>query len=244
MKLLMIEDNKSVSEMMQMFFQKEGWDVTFAYDGIEAVDKFNESPDSWDMITLDLNLPKKDGMEVAKEIRAKSQTVPIIMLTARDSDSDQVLGFEMGADDYVTKPFSPITLVARIKALQRRAHTESEGDEKPTDEETKGTFDIETDHFKLNTSTREAYLDDKRISDLTPKEFGLLKTLAQKPRQVFSREQLLETVWNYEYYGDERTVDAHVKKLRQKIERVGPQVIQTVWGVGYKFDDSEVDNKK
>lgn len=244
MKLLMIEDNKSVSEMMQMFFQKEGWDVTFAYDGIEAVDKFNESPDSWDMITLDLNLPKKDGMEVAKEIRAKSQTVPIIMLTARDSDSDQVLGFEMGADDYVTKPFSPIILVARIKALQRRAHTESEGDEKPTDEETKGTFDIETDHFKLNTSTREAYLDDKRISDLTPKEFDLLKTLAQKPRQVFSREQLLETVWNYEYYGDERTVDAHVKKLRQKIERVGPQVIQTVWGVGYKFDDSEVDNKK
>lgn len=109
MKLLMIEDNKSVSEMMQMFFQKEGWDVTFAYDGIEAIDLFNEDPDSWDMITLDLNLPKKDGMEVAKEIRAKSQTVPIIMLTARDSDSDQVLGFEMGADDYVTKPFSPIT---------------------------------------------------------------------------------------------------------------------------------------
>ena len=207
------------------------------------MDKFNEDPDSWDMITLDLNLPKKDGMEVAKEIRSESQTVPIIMLTARDSDSDQVLGFEMGADDYVTKPFSPITLVARIKALQRRAHTESESDE-DVEEKAKNTFDIETDHFRLNTNTREAYLDDKRISDLTPKEFDLLKTLAQKPRQVFSREQLLEMVWNYEYYGDERTVDAHVKKLRQKIEKVGPQVIQTVWGVGYKFDDSEVDKKK
>ncbi len=105
-------------------------------------------------------------------------------------------------------------------------------------------MDIETDNFKLNIDTREAYLDNKLIPDLTPKEFELLKTLAQKPRQVFSREQLLAAVWNYEYYGDERTVDAHVKKLRQKIEKVGPQIIQTVWGVGYKFDDSEVDKKK
>lgn len=245
MKLLMIEDNKSVSEMMSMFFQKEGWDVSFAYDGIEAVDMFNEDPQSWDMITLDLNLPKKDGMEVAKEIRAKSKSVPIIMLTARDSDSDQVLGFEMGADDYVTKPFSPITLVARIKALQRRAHTEAQTEEPAqTEEKKKKEYQIKTDHFKLNTNTREAYLDGHLIPELTPKEFELLNALAQKPRQVFSREQLLELVWGYEYYCDERTVDAHIKKLRQKIERVGPQVIQTVWGVGYKFDDSEVDKKK
>ncbi|EEI23800.1 response regulator transcription factor [Lentilactobacillus hilgardii] len=245
MKLLMIEDNKSVSEMMSMFFQKEGWDVSFAYDGIEAVDMFNEDPESWDMITLDLNLPKKDGMEVAKEIRAKSKSVPIIMLTARDSDSDQVLGFEMGADDYVTKPFSPITLVARIKALQRRAHTEAQVEEpEHSEEEQKKEYQITTEHFKLNTNTREAYLDGQLIPELTPKEFELLNALAQKPRQVFSREQLLELVWGYEYYGDERTVDAHIKKLRQKIERVGPQVIQTVWGVGYKFDDSEVDKKK
>lgn len=243
MKLLMIEDNKSVSEMMQMFFQKEGWDVSFAYDGIEAVDMFNEDPDSWDMITLDLNLPKKDGMEVAKEIRQKSKTVPIIMLTARDSDSDQVLGFEMGADDYVTKPFSPITLVARIKALQRRAHAEKQADSESGSEKPDDGI-ITTDHFKLNSNTREAYLDGKMIPELTPKEFELLKTLAQKPRQVFSREQLLELVWGYDYYGDERTVDAHVKKLRQKVERVGSQVIQTVWGVGYKFDDSEVDNQQ
>lgn len=121
MKLLMIEDNKSVSEMMQMFFKKEDWDAHFAYDGIQAVKMFKETPDDWDMITLDLNLPGMDGMQVSAEIRKLSPTVPIIMLTARDSESDQVLGLEMGADDYVTKPFSPITLIARIKALDRRA---------------------------------------------------------------------------------------------------------------------------
>lgn len=237
MKLLMVEDNKSVSEMMAMFFQKEEWDFTYAYDGNEAVVVFKSDPESWDMITLDLNLPKKDGMQVAKEIREISKTVPILMLTARDSDSDQVLGFEMGADDYVTKPFSPITLIARIKALQRRSHMANGDDE---DQNKNNGFDITTDHFKLNSNTHEAYLNDNLIPDLTPKEFDLLKTLAQKPRQVFSREQLLELVWDYEYYGDERTVDAHVKKLRQKVEKAGPQVIQTVWGVGYKFDDTEV----
>lgn len=236
-KLLMIEDNKSVSEMMSMFFQKEDWDVTFAYDGNEAVDKFKEDPTGWDIITLDLNLPGKDGMQVAKEIREVSQTVPIIMLTARDSDSDQVLGLEMGADDYVTKPFSPITLIARIKALHRRVEL-GEGEEH--EENGNGAYDVTTEHLQLSTKTREAFLDGKQIENLTPKEFDLLKTLAQKPKQVFSREQLLELVWDYEYYGDERTVDAHIKKLRQKIEKVGPQVIQTVWGVGYKYDDTSI----
>ena len=238
MKLLMVEDNKSVSEMMSMFFKKEQWDVEYAYDGEEAVEKFKQAPDSWDMITLDLNLPKKDGMQVNAEIRAISKTVPIIILTARDSESDQVLGLEMGADDYVVKPFSPITLIERIKALHRRAEIPSVKVANVLND-TEG-YDVVTDHFKLNTKTREAFLFDKQINDLTPKEFDLLKTLAQKPRQVFSREQLLQLVWDYEYYGDERTVDAHIKKLRQKLEKVGPQVIQTVWGVGYKFDDSEV----
>ncbi|GAB5053320.1 response regulator transcription factor [Pediococcus ethanolidurans] len=238
MKILMIEDNKSVSEMMGMFFKKEQWDASFAYDGNEAVEMFKSAPDDWDMITLDLNLPGKDGMAVSSEIRQISQTVPIIMLTARDSESDQVLGLEMGADDYVTKPFSPITLIARIKALHRRAQmgTTNSADEENTQQT---NYDVETGNFKLSSSTREAYLDGKLIPDLTPKEFDLLKTLAQKPKQVFSREQLLQLVWNYEFYGDERTVDAHIKKLRQKIEKVGPQVIQTVWGVGYKFDDSK-----
>lgn len=239
MKLLMVEDNKAVSEMMSMFFQKENWDVQYAYDGNDAVAMFNENPDSWDIVTLDLNLPGMDGMQVSSTIRKVSANVPIIMLTARDTESDQVLGLEMGADDYVTKPFSPITLIARIKALHRRAEKPSVGTDNEKEDEN-NYFDIETTHFKLSTSRREAYLDDVLIDELTPKEFDLLKTLANKPKQVFSREKLLELVWNYEFFGDERTVDAHIKKLRQKIEKVGPQIIQTVWGVGYKFDDSGV----
>ncbi|MBM6955695.1 response regulator transcription factor [Ligilactobacillus salivarius] len=239
MKLLMIEDNKSVCEMMSMFFEKEKWDVEYAYDGISAVEKFKEKSDKWDMITLDLNLPGMDGMQVNAEIRKISSTVPIIILTARDSESDQILGLEMGADEYVSKPFSPITLIARIKALHRRAQISALGNSKQN--KVDDDFDVKTDHFKLNSSTREAYLNDNRIDGLTPKEFDLLRVLAKKPRQVFSREQLLQLVWDYEYYGDERTVDAHIKKLRQKIEKVGPQVIQTVWGVGYKFDDTEAE---
>ena len=239
MKLLMIEDNKSVCEMMSMFFEKEKWDVEYAYDGISAVEKFKEKSDKWDMITLDLNLPGMDGMQVNAEIRKISSTVPIIILTARDSESDQILGLEMGADEYVSKPFSPITLIARIKALHRRAQISALGSSKQNKED--DDFDVKTDHFKLNSSTREAYLNDNRIDGLTPKEFDLLRVLAKKPRQVFSREQLLQLVWDYEYYGDERTVDAHIKKLRQKIEKVGPQVIQTVWSVGYKFDDTEAE---
>lgn len=241
MKLLMVEDNRSVSEMMSMFFQKEQWEAAFAYDGDEALEMFNQQVQEWDIVTLDLNLPGKDGMEVAKEIREKSKTVPIIMLTARDSESDQVLGLEY-ADEYVTKPFSPITLIARIKALYRRSGLKEETAAPKQPAETK-KFDINTPNFQLSSATREAYLLDKEIPDLTPKEFDLLKALSSKPKQVFTREQLLQQVWGYDYFGDERTVDAHIKKLRHKIEQVGPQIIQTVWGVGYKFDDSDVQTK-
>lgn len=238
MKLLMIEDNESVSEMMNMFFLNENWDVTFKYDGKDGLDAFLSDDKSWDMITLDLNLPTMDGVTVCREIRKISPTVPIIMLTARDSESDQVIGLEMGADDYVTKPFSPLTLIARIKALHRRSQL---SDNETTGGDVKdGIYEVVTEHFKMNTKTREAYLDNVLVEGLTPKEFDLLLTLANKPRQVFSREKLLELVWDYQYFGDERTVDAHIKKLRQKIEKVGPQVIQTVWGVGYKFDDARV----
>ncbi|MDO1605040.1 response regulator transcription factor [Lactobacillus sp. YT155] len=242
MRILMIEDNKSVSEMMNMFFQKEGWEATFAYDGADALKIFNADPNGWDIITLDLNLPEVDGMKVAQEIRNGSTTVPIIMLTARDTESDQVLGLELGADDYVTKPFSPITLIARIKALYRRSKISNEETETTTVEvsDDSSSDDIDTGIFKLNIKTHEASINNKEIPDLTPKEFDLLKVLANKPRQVFSREQLLEQVWGYDFFGDERTVDAHIKKLRQKIELVGPQVISTVWGVGYKFDDTGV----
>ena len=237
----MVEDNRSVSEMMSMFFQKEQWEAAFAYDGDEALEMFNQQVQDWDIVTLDLNLPGKDGMEVAKEIREKSKTVPIIMLTARDSESDQVLGLEY-ADEYVTKPFSPITLIARIKALYRRSGLKEETAAPKQPAETK-KFDINTPNFQLSSATREAYLLDKEIPDLTPKEFDLLKALSSKPKQVFTREQLLQQVWGYDYFGDERTVDAHIKKLRHKIEQVGPQIIQTVWGVGYKFDDSDVQTK-
>jgi len=235
----MIEDNESVCEMMQMFFLNEGWEVTFKYDGQTGIDAFLEDPQKWDMITLDLNLPEVDGMVVARKIREVSSTVPLVMLTARDSESDQVIGLEIGADDYVTKPFSPLTLIARMKALHRRSDLNSISAENVSEDDTE--FDVKTAHFQMNTKTREAYLNGKEITDLTPKEFDLLYTLANKPRQVFSREKLLELVWDYQYFGDERTVDAHIKKLRQKIEKIGPQVIQTVWGVGYKFDDSGVE---
>ena len=238
MIILMIEDNQSVCEMMGMFFKKEKWEAEFAYDGEAAVEVYEKDHETIDIVLLDLNLPKKDGMQVAADIRRVSPTVPIIMLTARDSESDQVLGLEMGADDYVTKPFSPITLIARIKALYRRAQL---GQITQRASKVASDFDVQTAHFKMNVKTREAFLNDKQIHDLTPKEFDLLKALASKPKQVFTREQLLQLVWNYEFYGDERTVDAHIKKLRQKMEKVGPKVIQTVWGVGYKFDDSDIE---
>ena len=172
MNILMIEDNESVSEMMQMFFLNEGWEATFKDDGKEGLATFLASPEKWDMITLDLNLPSMDGMAVCREIRKVSANVPIIMLTARDSESDQVIGLEMGADDYVTKPFSPLTLIARMKALHRRAEVAEAAHD--TSENTDETFDVITDHFKMNTKTRETYLDNQLIEGLTPKEFDLL----------------------------------------------------------------------
>lgn len=233
----MIEDDSSVAEMMKLFFAKEKWNVDVATDGEEAVEKFMANKDKYDIITLDLNLPKKDGMEVAREIRESSQQIPIIMLTARDSESDEILGLEIGADEYVTKPFSPLALIARIKALYRRTNLGASSDKlNPNDKD----FDVTTKHLSISKDRREVLFDGKTINDLTPKEFDLLLTMAQKPKQVFSREKLLELVWGYEYFGEERTVDAHIKKLRQKLETAGPQVIQTVWGVGYKFDDTEV----
>ncbi|MDN6028963.1 MAG: response regulator transcription factor [Lactobacillus sp.] len=238
MKILIVEDDQSVAEMMSLFFKKEGWTEDLAVDGEQAVAMFKANPTQYDLITLDLNLPKKDGIAVTKEIRALSPKVPIIMLTARDTESDQVLGLGIGADEYVTKPFSPIALIARIKALHRRVVIGQES-QKP---EMKTDFELIMQHLKISKIRREVLYDDQPIANLTPKEFDLLYTIAQKPQQVFSRDQLLELVWGYEYYGEERTVDAHIKKLRQKLERYGSQIIQTVWGIGYKFDDSKVDS--
>ena len=236
MNILMIEDNPAVGEMMDMFFQKEEWHAVFIQDGREGLEVFLERASFWDLIILDLNLPSMDGMQICREIRTVSKTVPVIMLTAKDTESDQVIGLEIGADDYVTKPFSPLTLIARIKALYRRVELTQEVESKDHSNED----NIETNYLTINKKTHEAFLYGELIKGLTPKEFELLYTMAQSPKQVFSREQLLEIVWGYDYFGDERTVDAHIKKLRQKIDFNGPQVIQTVWGVGYKFDDSDV----
>lgn len=230
----MIEDNPAVGEMMDMFFQKEEWHAVFVQDGKEGLEVYLERSSFWDLIILDLNLPSMDGMQICREIRKVSKTVPIIMLTAKDTESDQVIGLEIGADDYVTKPFSPLTLIARIKALHRRVELVQEAESKDKLNEDS----IETKYLMINKKTHEAFLYGELIKGLTPKEFELLYTMAQSPKQVFSREQLLAIVWDYDYFGDERTVDAHIKKLRQKIDLNGPQVIQTVWGVGYKFDDS------
>lgn len=230
MKILMVEDNSSVSEMLEMFFLKEDWQATFIEDGQEGLDTYLNQADDFDVIVLDIMLPGLDGISICKEIRKVDEQVPIIMLTAKNTESDEVIGLELGADDYVTKPFSPLTLVARIKSIYRRASRT------PSDQE---NLEVETEHLKMDSSTREVTLYGQKLDNLTPKEYDLLHTLASKPRQVFSREQLLQLVWEYEYFGDERTVDAHIKKLRQKLVEKGPQVIHTVWGVGYKFDDTK-----
>ena len=232
MNILMIEDNEPVTEMMNMFFDKEGYQASFYQDGAEGFAAYKEKPDKWDIVLLDLNLPSMDGMQVCRKIREISDETPIIMLTARDSESEQVIGLEMGADDYVTKPFSPMTLMARLKALYRRAHVTPVSDfveEK--------LYDVETDTVQINTTTREALYLGKTVEGLTPKEFDLLVMFAKHPKRVFTRDELLTSLWEDPFYGDERTVDAHIKKLRQKIEKIGPQIILTVWGVGYKFEE-------
>ncbi|HHQ0804333.1 TPA: two component system response regulator PieR [Listeria monocytogenes] len=228
MKLLMIEDNVSVCEMIEMFFMKEEIDATFVHDGKQGYEAFFK--DEYDIAIIDLMLPNMDGMTICRKIREVSD-VTIIILTAKESESDQVLGLEMGADDYVTKPFSPLTLMARIKAVTRRKNSATS---------TENNEDIlETTYFKISKRTREIFYQGELLDALTPKEFDLLYFLMQHPRQVFSREQLLEQVWGYQFYGDERTVDVHIKRLRQKIATETKPFLHTVWGVGYKFDETE-----
>ncbi|MBC1428467.1 response regulator transcription factor [Listeria seeligeri] len=228
MKLLMIEDNVSVCEMIEMFFMKEEIDATFVHDGKQGYETFLK--EDFDIAIIDLMLPNMDGMTICRKIREVSD-MPIIILTAKESESDQVLGLEMGADDYVTKPFSPLTLMARIKAVTRRKNSAApaEADE--------GI--LETTYFKISKRTREIFYQGELLDALTPKEFDLLYFLMKHPRQVFSREQLLEQVWGYQFYGDERTVDVHIKRLRQKIATDTRPFLHTIWGVGYKFDETE-----
>jgi two-component system OmpR family response regulator len=227
MRLLVVEDNESVCSMLEMFFMKEGYKGEFVHNGLEGYDRFRGG--NWDLLIIDWMLPGMDGVTLCRKIREVSD-VPIILLTAKDTESDQVLGLEMGADDYVTKPFSPLTLMARIKAVSRRVQHDVSIHKEHL---------LETEHFKINKDTREVFLDCLKIENLTPKEFDLLYFFLQNIRQVFTREQLLDKVWGYQYYGDERTVDVHVKKLRKKIGSIEQPYIHTIWGVGYKFDESK-----
>jgi two-component system, OmpR family, response regulator len=235
MNVLVIEDNPSVCSMIEMFFSKEGITGEFVHNGLEGYERYKSS--EWDLIILDWMLPGMDGVTLCRKIREEKSSIPIIMLTAKDSESDQVLGLEMGADDYVTKPFSPLALMARIKAVTRR-YQQSE-----QDQQTSSSDLLQTEHFKISKTTREVYLQDKKIANLTPKEFDLLYYFVKHARQVFTREQLLEQVWGYQFYGDERTVDVHIKRLRKKIETKALPFFHTVWGVGYKFDESVEGNE-
>ncbi|MEK4666474.1 response regulator transcription factor [Niallia sp. FSL R7-0271] len=228
MKILVIEDNESVCSMLEMFFLKENYEGVFIHNGKEALDYFMENQE-WDIIIVDWMLPGMEGVTICRKIREVS-SVPIIMLTAKDSESDQVLGLEMGADDYVTKPFSPLTLMARIKAVTRRY-------QKDAVSKVDSKF-LTSEHFKISKETREVIYNGKTLSNLTPKEFDLLYYLISNPKQVFTREQLLDRVWGYQFYGDERTVDVHIKRLRNKIGTKEQPFIHTIWGVGYKFDES------
>lgn len=227
MKILVIEDNESVASMLEMFFLKEKIEGEFVSDGLEGYRRCQTG--EWDVIIIDWMLPSMDGMTICRKLREENIQVPIIMLTAKDSESDQVLGLEMGADDYVTKPFSPLALMARIKAVTRRYQANAK-------EQANSTI-IKTEFFEINKDTREVFLNGQPITNLTPKEFDLLYYFAGHPKQVFSREQLLDHVWGYEFYGDERTVDVHIKRLRKKVGTSNQPFFHTVWGVGYKFDE-------
>lgn len=225
-RIVVVEDDHSVCEMLELFLKKEGYEVQTYHQGIGVLEELRHfNPD---LIILDWMLPGKNGLEILHELRQFSD-VPVVMLTAKDTDTDQVMGLEGGADDYVTKPFSPFTLLARIKAILRRFQ--------PAENSNSFSQRIEGNHFIINLDTFEVVLNETNILDLTPREFELLSFMARHPKHVFSREQLIDQIWGYDFIGDGRTVDAHVKRLRKKIQTPPFTWIHTVWGIGYKFDE-------
>lgn len=221
-KILVVDDEKRIVDLVKLYLEREGYVVDEAFDGETALDMLSKRP--YDLIILDLMLPVIDGWTVCKELR-KSYDTPVIMLTARGEEFDKVLGFELGADDYVVKPFSPRELTARVKALLRR--TTSKDDETET---------LVFPDLLIDPSARVVKVNDKEVN-LTPKEFDLLYFLAKNKDKVFNREKLLEEVWGYDFFGSLRTVDTHVKQLREKLGRSeAASYINTIWGVGYKFE--------
>ncbi len=222
--ILMVDDEQHIIDLGKMYLAKEGYTVASATDGQAALDMI--LADEPALVVLDLMLPGLDGWEVCKRVRAKSD-VPIVMLTARDDDIDKIVGLELGADDYLTKPFNPRELVARVRAILRRVERRREA--LRTDSE-----GIQLGNLVISPQQRSITVDDAPV-ELRMKEFDLLLTFAQNPRIVFSREKLLNLVWGYDFAGETRTVDMHVAHLRHKLAGMTPQ-IETVWGVGYKLD--------
>ncbi|MCI8497121.1 MAG: response regulator transcription factor [Clostridiales bacterium] len=222
-KILVADDDQNISELLRLYLEKEGFEVVQAYDGMKTLEAFNrEQPD---LILLDIMMPELDGWQVCRELRKKSDC-PVIMLTAKGETFDKILGLELGADDYVVKPFEAKEVIARVKAVLRRT-----GKEKTPDSKT-----VEFDKLSINMTNYELKVDGQQV-DAPPKEMELIYHLASNPNRVYTRDQLLDEVWGFDYYGDSRTVDVHIKRLREKLEGVSEQwTLKTVWGVGYKFE--------
>ena len=228
-KVLVVDDDKNICEWLKLYLQKEGFEIYFAYDGSEAVTVAKEKKP--DIIVLDVMMPVINGWEACKLIRQFTD-VPIIMLTALDTTENKVQGLNIGADDYIVKPFEPVEVIARINAHLRRA--EKQNDE--SDEE-KADSELIVDNLEVDLDKYEVKLDGKLLKDFKPKEIQLLYFFMSNKNQVFTREQLLDKVWGYEYYGGTRTVDVHVKGLREKLKsKKNKWEIKTIWNVGYKFE--------
>ena len=221
-RALIVEDDANIAELLRLYLGRDGFEVMIVPDGAKAEDGFDLfTPD---LVLLDIMLPGKDGWQICREIRKKS-AVPIIMLTAKGETADKVSGLEMGADDYVTKPFEVKELLARIHAVMRRTEGEGQIEKK-----------LSFDKLVINLDSYELIVDGKKV-DTPPKEMELLYHLAASPNRVFTRNQLLDEVWGFDYFGDSRTVDVHIKRLREKLEGVSDKwSLKTVWGVGYKFE--------
>ncbi len=221
-KILIVDDDPHIAELLSLYLNKEGYETKEVYSGRKAIAEFTAFAPH--LVILDIMLPEMDGYQVCGEIR-KLSSVPVIMLTAKGETFDKVLGLELGADDYMVKPFEPKELLARVKAVLRR-YEKKDGDV---------AVQIVFPNLTINPSTYTVTYHGKQL-ELPPKEFELLLLFAQHPNQVFTREKLLDRVWGYDYFGDTRTVDVHVKRIREKMPHEDVWCIKTVWGVGYKFD--------
>ena len=228
-KILVVDDDTNICELLRLYLTKEGYQVTVANDGEEGLEKFNQVKP--DMVLLDVMMPRMDGLEVCRRIR-KAGNTPVMMLTAKGETFDKVLGLELGADDYVVKPFDAKEVVARVKAVLRRTQGKNDNAE-----ESKKV--VTYDKLEINIANYELKVNGVQI-DTPPKELELIYHFASNPNRVFTRDQLLDEVWGFEFYGDSRTVDVHVKRLREKLEGVSDKwELKTVWGVGYKFETKE-----